>query len=76
MGQVTVYLDDESERQMRRAAKAAGVSVSRWLAELVHDRTRREWPEAVIKAAGTWTDFPDIDRLRADAGKDTPREPL
>ena len=74
MGQVTIYLDRESEKRMKRAARAAGVPMSRWLAELVRDKTRNEWPDSVRKAAGAWTDFPDADELRRGAGKDVPRE--
>lgn len=76
MGQVTIYLDDESERGMKKAARAAGVPMSRWLAALVQEKTRGEWPEAVRSAAGAWSDFPDADRLRRKAGKDSKRETL
>lgn len=76
MGQVTIYLDGESEKRMKKAAKAAGVPMSRWLAGLVQEKTRSEWPESVRSAAGTWTDFPDVDELRRGTGKDTEREAL
>lgn len=76
MGQVTIYLDKESEKQMKRAAKSAGVPMSRWLADLVREKTRNEWPKAVREAAGVWADFPDADELRKRAGRDTAREAL
>lgn len=76
MGQVTIYLDSESEKRMKQAAKAAGVPMSRWLAELVREKTRNEWPEAVRKVAGTWGDFPEADELRKKQGQDSKREPL
>jgi len=76
MGQVTIYLDGESEKRMKKAAKAAGIPMSRWLAALVLQKTRGEWPEAVRSAAGAWADFPDADQLRQGAGKDTTRETL
>ena len=74
MGQVTIYLDRDSEKRMKKAARAAGVPMSRWLAELVREKTRNEWPGAVRKAAGAWADFPDADELRKSAGTDTRRE--
>jgi len=40
MGQVTIYLDDENEKRLKAAAKAAGVPVSRWVASLVEEKTR------------------------------------
>ncbi|MGQ0801490.1 MAG: hypothetical protein ACT4NL_15435 [Pseudomarimonas sp.] len=76
MGQVTIYLDSESERRMKEAAKAAGIPMSRWLAELVRSKTQNEWPKAVRDSAGTWGGFPDTDELRQSQGQDTPREPL
>jgi hypothetical protein len=76
MGQVTIYLDNQSEQRMKQAAQEAGMSVSRWVAELVQDKTRNEWPQEVREAAGAWSDFPDAETLRKDLGQDTAREPL
>lgn len=76
MGQVTIYLDSQSEKRMKQAAKAAGMPVSRWLAELVRDEIREEWPPAVRDAAGAWPDFPDVEELRTDLRKDAKREAL
>lgn len=76
MGQVTIYLDDENERRLKSAAKAAGMPVSRWVASLVQEKTRTEWPESVKQLAGSWTDFPDLDTLRGKPIPDTRREPL
>jgi len=44
MGQVTIYLDDENEKRLKAAAKAAGVPVSRWVASLVEKRAGAVWP--------------------------------
>lgn len=76
MAQVTLYLDDETARRARRAAKAAGLSQSRWLAELVRERTAREWPVEVRELAGTWGDFPEAEELRRSQGRDLEREEL
>ena len=76
MAQVTLYLDDETARRARRAAKAAGLSQSRWLAELVRERTAREWPAAVRELAGAWEGFPEAEELRRSRGRDVEREEL
>mgnify|MGYP000390616386 CR=1 FL=1 len=76
MGQVTVYLDNEVEKLMKQAAKAAGMPVSRWLSELVRAKTRTDWPQEVRDAVGAWADFPDADQLRAGQGQDLLREAL
>ena len=76
MGQITIYLDDDSEARLRAAAADANMPVSRWLAELVREKTRADWPHAVREAAGTWHDFPDAESLRNTPGDDTRREKL
>jgi len=76
MGQVTIYLDDESETRLKAAARAEGVPVSRWLARLVREKTRTEWPASVKAMAGAWDDFPESEELRSAQGEDIPREPF
>lgn len=76
MAQVTLYLDEETARRARQAAKAAGVSQSRWLAALVREKTAREWPAAVRELAGSWGDFPEEAELRRNPGRDAAREGL
>lgn len=76
MGQMTIYLDDELILRTRAAADAAGLSVSAWLARLVRDRTRTQWPDDVAALAGAWRDLPTAEELRATQAQDTPRELL
>jgi hypothetical protein len=76
MAQVTLYLDEETVERVRRAARASGLSQSRWLAELVREKTSRQWPDAVRELAGAWGDFPEADELRRPAGRDARRERL
>ena len=76
MGQVTLYLDMETEARMKEAAKAAGVSQSRWLADLIRERTANEWPPSVAALAGAWADMPTAEELREGSGEDVPREPF
>lgn len=76
MGQVTLYLDSETEERMKTAAKAAGVSQSRWVAKLIREKTSTEWPDSLVKLIGTWKDFPTLEEIRAGLPEDLPREPL
>jgi hypothetical protein len=78
MGQVTLYLDSETEARMKVAANAAGVSQSRWVAGLIQEKTATQWPESLVKLAGSWShgDFPSLEEIRAGMGEDVPREPL
>jgi hypothetical protein len=69
MAQVTIYLDDATERRVRAAARKSRVSVSRWVAELVQSGTRADWPPEVRRLAGAWPDFPDLHEIRPRALK-------
>ncbi len=76
MAQITIYLPDAIENKARKAAKAQGTSVSRWIAEQVLDSVERAWPKGVLDAAGALPDFPDLEVIRAGYGADAPREPV
>lgn len=76
MAQVTLYLDEETKRRMRKAARAAGVSQSRWLADLVRRDTAAEWPAEVRELAGAWPDFPEAEEIREAEPSDARREKL
>ena len=76
MGQVTLYMDDETLARMRGAALASGLSMSAWLAQLVRERTRQNWPAEVAALAGAWSEMPPAEELRAGLGMDVPRESL
>ena len=74
MPQLNLYVDEPTHQSIKRAAKAAGVSISRWVGALVRERTAGEWPSEVLALAGAWRDFPDAEDLRAGYGRDLPRE--
>jgi hypothetical protein len=74
MAQITIYLPDPIENKARKAAKAKGTSVSRWIAEQVVDSVERVWPKGVLDAAGALPEFPDLEEIRAGYGADAPRE--
>ena len=76
MGQVTIYLDADTEKLMEAAANSAGVSKSKWIAELIRAKTRPEWPLHLRELAGAWTDMPTAEDLRSNRTKDVKRETL
>ncbi len=76
MAQVTIYIDDDTEARTRAAARTAGVSVSRWIADMLRCRIGAAWPADVVALEGSWQpqdDGPGCDP--ADA-RDLAREPL
>ncbi len=76
MGQVTIYLNEETEQQARAAAQAEGLSLSRWIAARIEQPLRTEWPEAVRSLAGAWADLPDAETLRNHSARDVRRPRL
>ena len=76
MGQVTIYLDDELESRVKSSAKARGMPVSRWIAELISQQAGDDWPAEVRQLAGAWKDFPSAESLRDSGAADIEREEL
>ncbi len=66
MSQVTIYLDESLADRLRLAAERDGVSVSRWVAQVIADRTADTWPAEVLALAGTWADAPPIRPAHSD----------
>jgi hypothetical protein len=76
MAHLTIYLTDEVERRVRKAAKSAKVSVSKWVANRVSESVQTSWPPEFVALAGAFPEFPAADELRKGYGKDVPRESL
>ena len=77
MGQVTIYLDNEIENKMKKAAKTGRLSVSKWIANIIKEKTSTEWSQDVVNLAGSWRDdFPLLEELRLNQPADYNREVL
>ena len=76
MGQVTIYLDAETEKKMINIVKKSGISKSKWIAALIKEKTADTWPDHIIELAGAWKDFPTVEDIRSGMGNDARRERL
>jgi hypothetical protein len=76
MAQVTIYLPDDLESTARKAAKAKGKSVSRWIADQVAHSLDATWSKGVLEAAGALRDFPTLEEIRKGYGQDASRKSL
>jgi hypothetical protein len=78
MGQMTIYLDKEAEKLVKRHVKASGESASKWISDAIRKRAQVEWPPDVLAILGSWkdSDFPEASELRKGYGRDIPREDL
>ena len=75
MGQVTIYLDDETEGSARAAAHSEGIPLSKWVTARIRGRAATEWPEAVRALAGAWADLPSAAQIRKSSKtRDVARE--
>ena len=77
MGQVTIYLDNDIENQMKMAAKTNQLSVSKWVAKIIQDKVSTQWPQDIVNLAGSWkNDFPTLEEIRSTLAVDSNREEL
>lgn len=77
MGQVTIYLDSETEKKLKNAAKSNQISVSKWVSSIIQEHVKNEWPQDIAELAGSWKDkFPSLDEIRSSQTNDIRREEL
>jgi hypothetical protein len=76
MGQITIYLDSETEKKMTDTIKKSGKSKSKWIADLIREKTAGSWPENIINLAGAWSDMPTSEEIRKNMGHDAKRESI
>jgi hypothetical protein len=74
MGQVTIYLDDDTEKKMLKMIEKQRISKSKWLVELIREKASVTWPESVVNLAGAWKDMPTAEEIRKGMGKDARRK--
>jgi hypothetical protein len=70
MSQITLYLDDATQALVDEAAKANGVSKSRWVADIIRTYAAHDWPQDCLALAGRFSDFP----LQGDSAKEQPSD--
>jgi hypothetical protein len=76
MGQVTIYLDSETEKKMSNMIKKTGISKSKWISDLIKQKITTTWPENIVKLAGAWTDLPTAEDIRKNMAEDADRESI
>jgi hypothetical protein len=73
MAQLTLDIDDSTQRRLRDAAAKRNVSQSQFVADLIRHATEPSWPEEVLALAGSIQDFPGADDLRRGLASDGKR---
>ena len=73
MPQLHLYLPESVANEIRRRAKALGVSVSKYLADLVRREIDGEWPDGFFdEVAGGWVGEPPGRPPQGDAEERNP----
>lgn len=73
MPHITLCLDDATQSLVERAAKAHGVSKSRWVADIIRTHVTQDWPQDCLALAGVFADFPISNEAQAHTAADVPR---
>ena len=76
MGQLTIYIDNDIEKKVNNMVKKSGMSKSKWVAELIREKTANSWPDSVIQLAGAWEDMPKAEDIRKNMDRDADREKI
>lgn len=58
MSPITLYLDDATQALVEQAARAHGLSKSRWVADIIRKYATHEWSQDCLALAGRFADFP------------------
>ena len=74
MANITIYLPDSVEKKVRKAARAHGQPLSRWIAGQLLRTVESGWSPGFLHAAGSIPDVPAVASLRSGYGTDSPRE--
>ncbi len=56
MGQLTVYMDNDTLKRIGAAAKREGESISRWVKKRLLSAFRKTWPEGYFDLFGSLKD--------------------
>jgi len=74
MAQVTIYIDNNLEENIKRLAKNTGESISKFISKILEQNISSNWDNEIKDLAGSWSDFPTIEDIKNTQAKDTKRE--
>jgi len=74
MAQVTIYIPNDLESQIKEMAKSLNISISKFISTILEQKVKNEWSNESRKLGGSWDDFPTLEEIRANQGQDVQRE--
>lgn len=75
MSQITIYIDNDLEKKVKKMATQTGLSLSKFIANVLEKNMTDTWDANIKSLSGSWDDFPDINDIRqSDSQDDAMRE--
>jgi hypothetical protein len=74
MAQVTIYIPNNLESQIKMMASSLNISISKYISTILEQKVQNEWSSNSRKLAGSWDDFPTLQEIRTNQGNDVQRE--
>ncbi|RLA68001.1 MAG: CopG family transcriptional regulator [Epsilonproteobacteria bacterium] len=74
MAQVTIYIPNDLESQIKAMAGSLNISISKFISTILEQKVQNEWSSGSRKLAGAWDDFPTLQEIRTNQGYDVQRE--
>jgi len=76
MGQITIYMDEETIKKIERAATKEHDSISKWIKKRLVKFLKNEWPEGYFDLFGSIKDDAFKRPSQPDWGRDRKRPSL
>lgn len=74
MAQVTIYIPNDLESQIKEMAGSLNISISKFISTILEQKVKNEWSSSSHRLAGAWDDFPTLLEIRTNQGHDVKRE--
>jgi len=74
MAQVTIYMNNNLETQIKSMATSLDISISKFISNILEQKIHNEWNNSVKQLSGSWNDFSSINDIRQDNIDDIKRE--
>ena len=74
MAQVTIYMNNDLESKIKNIANSLGISISKFIANLLEQKVQNEWNTSTRQLAGSWNDFPSLEEIRDTKTQNIKRE--
>lgn len=77
MAQVTIYMDNNLEEKVKKLAKSAGTSISKFISNILEQKVKTSWDDSIRELSGSWSDDTAFDEdIQNYKTADTKREEL